>query len=72
MNTIWLRHPNEVFALEVNPDYNPANRFKSLEEQQQGILQELREEIPAKWHGELQSEMLIHTASPFSAFQDAY
>ncbi|KIJ48772.1 hypothetical protein M422DRAFT_161927, partial [Sphaerobolus stellatus SS14] len=61
MNMLWLRSPDEIFCLNVDPDYNPANRFKSLDEQQQGILFELREEIPAKWHGDMEDYMLIRT-----------
>ncbi|KIJ43727.1 hypothetical protein M422DRAFT_140968, partial [Sphaerobolus stellatus SS14] len=61
MNMLWLRHPDEVFRLDVDPDYNPANRFKSFDEEFQGILYELREEIPTKWHNEMDKEILIHT-----------
>ncbi|KIJ57373.1 hypothetical protein M422DRAFT_82291, partial [Sphaerobolus stellatus SS14] len=61
MNMLWLRHPDEVFRLDVDPDYNPANRFKSSDEEFQGILYELREEIPSKWHNEMDKEILIRT-----------
>ncbi|KIJ34788.1 hypothetical protein M422DRAFT_181658, partial [Sphaerobolus stellatus SS14] len=58
---LWIRHPNEVFNLDVDPDYDPSNRFKSLDEQFQGVLYELREEIPAKWHDDMDNEILIRT-----------
>ncbi|KIJ42289.1 hypothetical protein M422DRAFT_254694 [Sphaerobolus stellatus SS14] len=61
MNMLWLRDSEEVFGLQVDPDYIPANRFKSMEEKCQGILAELREEIPAKWHDEISNVMVIHT-----------
>ncbi|KIJ46830.1 hypothetical protein M422DRAFT_164662, partial [Sphaerobolus stellatus SS14] len=61
MNMLWLRGSDEGFHLAVDSHYNPANRFKSVDEQLQGILYELREEIPTKWHNEIDNGILIRT-----------
>ena len=47
MNMLWLRHIDELFRLEVDQDYQPENRFKSIEDGRQGVLAELRQAIPA-------------------------
>ncbi|KIJ48584.1 hypothetical protein M422DRAFT_120163, partial [Sphaerobolus stellatus SS14] len=61
MNMLWLRAPDDVFRLKIDTNYNPSNCFKSLDEQRQGVLAELREEIPAKWHDDMYDDILIRT-----------
>ncbi|KIJ40357.1 hypothetical protein M422DRAFT_91150, partial [Sphaerobolus stellatus SS14] len=64
MNMLWLCGSDEVFHLAVDSHYNPANQFKSVDEQLQGILYELREEIPTNQQQSNGSHR-IRSAGPF-------
>lgn len=65
MNMLWLRPSDTlVFNLEPDPEYDERNRFKSMEEQHQGILAELRAEIPKRLHAEMGSQSFIRIVSP--------
>lgn len=68
MNMLWLRSSDmKIFNLEVNPNYNDRNRFKSVDDQQQGILAELRAEIPRQWYGQMGRPSFIRTVSSYSS-----
>ncbi|KAJ7217053.1 hypothetical protein GGX14DRAFT_390888 [Mycena pura] len=50
---IWVPHPDEVYGAELDPDYNPLDRFSRENQPQnriQGALRELRETIPEEYH----------------------
>jgi len=68
MNMLWLPGLGETFRISLDPDYLPANRFKSPEDQQQGVFADLLEVIPSKWHGEMETNALSDTVSSYTNF----
>jgi len=50
MSNLWIRNLKQTFKLDVDKNYKPENWFNSFETRAQGVLLELHEVIPQKWH----------------------
>lgn len=61
MKMLWIPSPSQVFHLTLDPEYNAKDRFASMEKEQQGILRDLHDIIPAQWHDQINNEVVMLT-----------
>ena len=61
---LWLRNMTCTFKLDLDEDFDPAERFKDTERKCQGQYQDLLIAIPEKWHGIMNDRAFYSIVSP--------
>ena len=50
MSHLWIRNLSGTLKLMLDPKYKAKTRYNSFANRAQGIIRELHEVIPEKWH----------------------
>ena len=63
MSFLWLRNMTYTFKLDLDEDFEPAERFKDTGKKCQGQFQDLLTAIPEKWHSVMNNNVFYSIVS---------